>query len=347
MPRDIVRGMRASRIAVILAVLLGVGALVASLDWPASRERDIATRERAAEPAPLAPAPVARSDATGPAAVVAPLPSSLRDSEIDGSLAVDSAGHFIPTASALALFDYFLSATGEEPDAQLRARIVAEIERRLADPAATEAIAFLDLYLGYRAAAEQMALDERLAESADLERRLQWIRELRRQHFGAALASSLFGDEERATEVAIAQRRVATDASLTEREKQVEMDALEARLPAAERRARAASAAPRRLEEQEAALRERGGSDAELRALREELVGAEAAERLEERDRRRADWEGRLAEYRVARDAVLADAGLEPEAREAAIEGLLARRFDARERIRVRTLDSMEGPATR
>ena len=191
-----------------------------------------------------------------------------------------------------------------------------------------------------------MASDERLAASADLGRRLQWIRELRRAHFGAALASTLFGDEEQATELAIEQRRIAGDASLTEREKRVELDAIEARLPAAERRAQDRERRAAATRGGGSALRARGGSDAELRAMREATVGADAADRLEARDRRRAEWEARLDEFRAARDTVLADGALDPEARQAAIEDLLARRFDARERIRVRTLETMEQPAT-
>ena len=81
---------------------------------------------------------------------------------------------------------------------------------------------------------------------------------------------------------------------------------------------------------------------AELRALRDSIVGPEAAERLEERDRRRAEWNTRLAAYRAERDAIRGDASLDPQARDAAIENVLARSFDARERIRVRALDEME-----
>ena len=129
---------------------------------------------------------------------------------------MDAKGHFVPSTRALALFDYFLSASGEEPASQLRARIVAEIERRLPDPAAGEASAFLDRYLAYRAEGARAAADDRLAESADLERRLQWIRELRRAHFGAELAETLFGDEERAAALALERRRIVGDASLTD-----------------------------------------------------------------------------------------------------------------------------------
>jgi lipase chaperone LimK len=320
-----------------IAVGIGIGAVA----WLALREPQAKAPELAPLPTAVAPASPAAPAPTG-AAATPPPPASLRDSEIDGELIADASGHFVPSRRALALFDYFLSATGEEPQAAIRARIVAEIDRRLADPARHEATALLDRYLDYRADAARTVADERLAESADLERRLQWLRELRRKHFGAELAETLFADDERAIEVGIAQRRVAADASLSQVEKRAQIEALEAQLPESARRARAASSVPLRLVQEEAALHARGGSDAELRALRDSIVGPEAAERLEERDRRRAEWDTRLAAYRAERDAIRADASLDPQARGAAIENVLARSFDAREQTRVRALDEIE-----
>lgn len=332
--------MRSIRRLALAAIAIGIGAVA----WFALRApHPDALPASATAPVTVAPPSPAT---TGPAnAATAPPPASLRDSEIDGELAADASGHFVPSPRAIVLFDYFLSATGEEPQATIRARIVAEIDRRLVNPARHEATALLDRYLAYRADAANTIADERLAESADLERRLQWLRELRRKHFGAELAATLFADDERAIEVAIAQRRVAADASLSQVEKRAQIEALEAQLPESARSARASSVVPLRLAQEEAALRARGGSDAELRALRDSIVGPEAAERLEERDRRRAEWNTRLAAYRAERDAIRADASLDPQARDAAIENVLARDFDARERIRVRSLDAMESQA--
>src|SRR5689334_7743323 len=43
-----------------------------------------------------------------------PLPRSLQDTQVDGGLAADANGHLIVAPGVRALFDYFLSATGEE-----------------------------------------------------------------------------------------------------------------------------------------------------------------------------------------------------------------------------------------
>ncbi len=337
---DIVRAMFTRQIVALLAIALTAGVVW----WFANRDPRLGTPD--AMEGIAAGAPTARPVANAPTPSAIP-PTSLRDSKVDGELLVDASGHFVPTPRALALFDYFLAATGEEDLAQLRARIRAEIAQRLPPDAAVEAMAFLDLYLRYRADAAQTASDDRLAASADLERRLQWIRELRVKHFGAALAATLFGDEEQATQVAIEQQRVESNSALSETEKTAQLEALEKRLPDNARSARAASSTPLRLHHAEQELRARGGSDAELRALRESMVGAEATARLEERDRGRAAWTARLEAYRTERDAIVADAALDANAREAAIDAVRAQRFDARERIRVRVIDEMESSPSR
>jgi lipase chaperone LimK len=316
------------------ALAIGLALVAAVAVW---RRYDAPTAPGAA---PLAmTAPAAATPATPPPA--AP-PASLRDSEVDGALVLSADGRFVATPDAIRFFDYFLSATGEEPLPALRARIEAAIAQRLPPPAARDAVALLGRYLAYRDAAAHIAADPRIAASADLDRRLQWLRELRREVFGAELAATLFGDEERAIEAGIERRRVIADDSLSDAEKRSRIEALEATLPPAERAARAAATLAARLAEQEKLLRESGASESEVRALREEWVGPEAADRLAALDERRAAWERRLADYRAARDPIASDASLGPDAREAALESLRARLFDAPERMRVRTIDEIE-----
>lgn len=319
-------------------IALGIGlalVLAIALWWRDAGERSLAPSDPAPPVTAILPPAPAAAPPTAP-------PASLRESEVDGDLAVGPDGRFAPTRSALVLFDYFLSATGEEPLALLRARIEAETARRLPPAAARDAMAFLDRYLVYREDAQRVAEDERVAASADLERRLQWLRELRRRHFGPELAATLFGDDERAMEAALERRRVLGDETLSADEKQRRLAALEASLPESVRSSRAAATLPARLTEQEQALRESGGSDGDVRALREKVVGPEAADRLAELDERRAAWAARLDAYRAARDRVASNATLDPAAREAALENLRARLFDARERLRVRTIDEIE-----
>ena len=329
--------MKGRRLAALLAGALGGLALAGFLAWG----RAEGSRLAAPPPSPAVARPV---DAAPPAAPAAsPLPGSLRGTGVDGALEIGPDGHFLPSPSALALFDYFLAARGEESDAALRQRIEAEIARRLPPTAAAEARAFLERYLGYQEAAR--ALAETDPGPVDLERRLQRLRELRRAWFGPELAETLFGAEEDVARVAVERRRIEADPALAPAEREQRLEALEAELPEPERAARAQAVAPLRVERQVEALRSTGASDADVWALRAQAFGPEAADRLAALDAANADFARRMADYRSARDALQADPSLSPEERTQALERLRAERFHPDELARVRALDGLPAAA--
>jgi len=327
---------KAARAAIVAAALL---ALALGLALLRDGERRGTAPAPAEDPAPdaLAAPPAAR-----PAPSEIPLPDSLAGTSVDGDLRQDARGGFVPGPEALALFDYFLAATGEEPAERIRARIVAEIVRRLPAEAAREAEALLDRYLAYREAARERFSEH--ASIADPERRFQLVRELRRELFGAGLAAALFGEEERVLAVDIERQRVAQREDLDPGERERRLAALEEELPEAERSARRDARAAADLRAAEAALRAAGAGPAEIQAERERRFGPEAAERLALLDRRRADWDERVAAYREARAALRAE-GREAEDYEAALAALRAARFEGPERLRIEALDRVEAAA--
>jgi lipase chaperone LimK len=332
----------------VLAGVAGIALGFLLLTQRLSREASPLTSPTAAgraEPAGAAAEPGAASSGP-PSPPGAPPPASLRDTTPDGDLAVDAAGDFVPTPSALVLFDHFLSATGEEAPEVIRARIVDEIRRRVAEPAASEAEALLATYLAYREDGRRLTREGAAPE--DLERRLQWIRELRRKHFGAGVADALFGAEERAAELALARRRVAADESLAPEERERRLEALDADLPEQEREARRLARSMAVSKREVDALRASGASDAEVWRARERRFGADAADRLAALDARRSDWQRRYDAYQAERDALAAStevAALPEDEREARIEALRARHFAQDELVRARALDGIPLPA--
>lgn len=246
-------------------------------------------------------------------------------------------GGFVPTIDARRLFDYFLTGSGEQPPEEIRARIVAEIQRRLAPQAAGEARDALDRYLRYRD--ETRALADRGAAPEDLGARLALLHELRQRVLGAALADAFFGVEEAVAQVVIGRRQVLADPALSATEREEKLAALDAQLPDEIRAARQELEAPARLAEEEERLRAQGASEDDLRALRERMVGAAAADRLAALDRERAAWQARIDAYRDARAALDSDPSLTPQARAAAQDALLRTHFPTDpERLRARTL---------
>jgi lipase chaperone LimK len=292
----------------------------------------------ASAPAPPAPTVAPASDEPTPVAPLPPLPRSLRGTTVAGALPVDADGHLVVAGAVLELFDWFLAASGEEPLAVIRARIEAEIDARLGPPADAEARDLLDRYLAYRDAVEQMALA--MGHELPLDRRFQLLRELRREHFGPD-ARALFGAVEERLRIELAQHRVSEDPTLSEAERAERLAALDAELPAEVRETRDAVLVASRLRAAERSLRETGAGEGEIDALRERMVGPEAAARLAALDARRADFEARLAAYRRERAQLDARAFDDAAAYADALEALRAAHFDGPERRRVDALDRL------
>ncbi len=326
-----------ARVLICAAGVLAAG----TASWLALRAPDDTSAGPARELSPArvsAPAPLGGTPPAPTISGLPPLPASLAGTQPDGGLVRDADGRFVPTRDALDLFDYFLAASGEEPDAQIRARIEAAIAQRLDDPA--PALELLDRYLGYRAEARALFTDENAA-ALPLERRLQRIRELRRAHFGE-LADTLFSEEEERWRVDIERLHVLHDPGLVEEERAARLSALDAERPAAEREARDAATAAFNLRRDEARMRAEGASDAEVGALREARFGSEAAARLAALDQSRAAWAARVAAYRAERERVAAREPDDAEARAAAIAALRDAQFTGAERLRIEALDRLE-----
>lgn len=271
-------------------------------------------------------------------------PGSLRGTDVDGGFVVDATGRFVATPDALDLFDYFFVAHGEEPDADIVARIEAEIDRRL-DPATRSAARrLLARYLDYRRRGAALAAEadgRSPAETHDA------VVAMRREVFGAD-AERLFAEEEARARVALAQREIAADPTLADHERRELIEALYAELPEEERAARERATAPARWLRAEAALRDAGATAAEIRAEREGRFEPAVVERLAELDRQRELWDARVAEWRLERDEIAADPRLTEDEKARAIASSLARRFDGPERRRVEALERIAaagGPA--
>jgi lipase chaperone LimK len=297
---------------------------------------DVASRRASGDVAAAVhvPAPPAAPSAmSGDVAPPPAVPASLEGTDPDGAIEADATGHLVITIELRRLFDHFLAASGEEPVATMRARIITVLRARLPEVAATEAIAILDRYLAYRDAAR------RLAPTSDLVAGLDQVHDLRARMFPPAVAKAFFADEEAATYAALARRDVLADTTLSAAERDRRLAENDARTPADVLEARAAATAPLDELNRETALRAAGASDQEIAVARTAAFGSAAAARLADLDRVHAAWDARLAQFRAERAAMLADPQLDDAERRRRIDDLLARSFTPPERIRVEALD--------
>jgi len=323
-------------LAIVLALIVGLGA---------SDGNEPAAPELGAHSPSSPPAGQARGEASPPAladqdetAPPAALPNSLEGSQPDGAISAEG-GHLVISIELRRLFDYFLSATGEEPLATIRARIVATLRKRLPPTAVDEAIVILDRYLAYRDIVRDFP------PVTDVNAQLDRLHDLRIKIFAPEVATAFFAAEEAGQHLALARRDVMLDHSLPPEERARRLAELDEREPAESRAARAAAIAPIEQMKREDAMRAAGASDRDIELQRTAALGAETAARLAELDHARAAWQARLDEFRTQRAALLADAALNAAERQRRIDDLLERSFSPPERLRVEALDRIAAQA--
>jgi len=276
--------MRKGAIALLLVAIVAVVALRGGGGGRGERAAARAAVAREASVRAQAPPPPAGSAALEPADE--PRPASLAGTDVDGQLDIDAEGRFRASAAAVRMFDYFLATLGETDLAGIRALVRAEAARQLPGQEAA-VLALFDRYLGYlerlQASAEHAGASTGATPRAQLER----VVALQQTSFGVELAASLFGDDDAVAFATLDRADLLGRDDLPPQAVRAQLEQIEARLPPRLREARAKMRAPELVREQVEALRRRGGSAAEIWALRAAQFGASAADRLAQLDRQR------------------------------------------------------------
>lgn len=267
-----------------------------------------------------------------------PLPASLQGAQHGVSLRMDEDGQLILQQDLLHLFDFYL-AGGEEDDlARLLQRIHRDLAAQLNGVALDQARDLLRRYIDYRIALKDLPRMPRTLEPAQLRQRLAALDAMRRSHFSAEEVEVFFANQYAEDSYAI-QRLEITRSDLDPQRRQQALDALDQQLPEALRQARQQSTQHAELYAATRQLQAEGGSAEEVRRLREERLGSQAADALAQLDQQQAQWQARLTSYAEERNR-LRSAGLAERDLQQAVDALQVRSFDERERLRVSALDS-------
>lgn len=283
--------------------------------------------------APLTP--VEATPAAAESAALSSLPPSFAGTAVDGQFRLDDAGNLLISMDIRRIFDYFLSAYGEERIQTSIARLQAYIRSQLDEPAEGQALALLEQYLDYKR--QLIQLEKDLPQMASLEamrQREQAVQNLRASIFSPEAHQAFFAQEEAYNQFTLQRLAIRHDQSLNEQQKAEAMDRLRATLPE-DMQEMLVPQLQAELRQQTAALQAQGAAPEQIRQLRLQLVGAEATARLEALDQRRQQWQQRLDAYRQEKARIEANSGLSEEDRQAAIASLAEERFDERERLRL------------
>lgn len=272
------------------------------------------------------------------------LPHSLDDTEVDGTLEADANGHLKITNGVRHVFDYFLATLGEESLDTIVARLHAYFRSRLPPQAAAEAERLLADYLAYKK--ELVAIDTPTTSEGRIDvdamrARLDQVQALRGKFLSAAASDAFYADDDAFDRYALDRQVVLQQPGLTPVQQAQRLAALEDGLPPSLQASMKALNQYQNLEQLTGDWQQRAASPAELRQIRETLVGAEAADRLESLDAERTAWDTRMSAWFAERANVLDSTGLDAADREQQLDRLRAARFSQEEIARVQALEHL------
>lgn len=275
------------------------------------------------------------------------LPASLQGTDVSGELEVDEHGRLKVTRGLRLLFDYFLSASGEEPAARQRERVRAYITHRWPGAAGEQALVLLDAYIAYKDELSRMLSSSRATSLSDMQARLGAVTFVRARYFQPEVVAAFFGEEQAYDRYSLAKMSILNDPSLSPAQKAARIAELRAAQPEAVREQMDVVETVQTLDALTTAWQQRTGSPQELRDVREKLVGREATDRLESLDRQTQAWDSRVAAYLQQRAKILGDNTLADSMRQQQVEALRNEAFTGPERIRIETIQRIQDSAAR
>lgn len=272
-----------------------------------------------------------------PAALASPSFARSLDGTVPDGAFHNGQGDLVLGEALLDRFEYYLTTLGERSLLEVRNQIDREFDKELKPADAAAAKHLFGRYLEFKRALAALR-PVAAAESdpvAAVRRQQQELQAIRAKNFTPLELAALFGEGDRLDADALARIEIQRDPTLTPGQKQEQLAALDAQLPARIREGRAPDAKHHGLMEAEAAAKARGASEADLFKLRAEWLGAGAAERLAAEDREEAAWRQRIHAYLTEKNRLMAQAGLAEADRQTQIQRLREQAFNAEERLRL------------
>lgn len=267
-----------------------------------------------------------------------PLPASLAGVSHGIVLATDSSGHLILDEALIHLFDFYLSALGEEDIRQVLVRIHRDLAAQLQEPALAQARDILRRYVDYKLAlaevdAQPVTRDDTTYVQA-LADRLGKVRQLRMSYFSQPEMAAFFGLDDAEDDYMAQKLAITHDERAGPQEKQHQLDALEMSLPDDLRALRKRVTRDSDVYAEARKMRSDGASAEAIHQYRARELGEDAARALARLDVQQTQWQQRLQAFSVQRQQLLAS-GMSPQDQQRHLQEYLDKNFDALEQKRV------------
>ncbi|HBY88738.1 MAG TPA: lipase chaperone, partial [Colwellia sp.] len=254
-------------------------------------------------------------------------------------------GSLIINKKILHLFEFYLSAMGEESIEVIITRIKSSLREQLTAQALDEALHILEGYLQYRneITALKQAYNQAIgANDYSLENVINARDELieaRWRFLSKDVIAAFFAQEDDYENYMLGIASITKDNSLSKEQKDNAISLLNTQAPSWLIEQQKSANQLNEYRQHHSELISQGASEDEIRALREQEFSIDASDRLSTLDAQRLLWQQRLSEYRVELATILA---IEPDrqAQQAMVDELRSRHFNAQETRRVNALDS-------
>lgn len=273
------------------------------------------------------------------------LPRSLKGTQVDGEIIIDENKQLVVTEGLRRLFDYFLSAIGEEDEAVIFARVESYIRHHTPEPAASQAVAIFGKYVAYLKALPEIEkrygnLQLQATKSGELDlnaiaQQKQDVARLRQQYFDKTTIEAFFGASDSYDDYSMEMVRINQNEQMSEAQKQAARQDYVSRLPDGAIKTNILQQANlNELMARTERMKAAGASPEALYNMRRELVGAPAAERLAQVDQEDANFDQRFTQYETQKAQLLSQSA-NPVAAQSQIEQLEQQLFDDAERKRL------------
>lgn len=277
------------------------------------------------------------------------LPKSLRLTQIDGELEVDSEGNLIISGQIKNLFDYFLMTLGEEELDEILLRINAHLSSQLKEPALSQAKTVLTQYIDYKS--NMVALNESYSDQADLlggefeklQRQLDMQARLRREVMDPDIVQAFFEFDEEYDQWSLDRLKIGADETLSIDERNQLLSQMDKQLPEDVRLLKEGKYQPQEFRQLQDT--QTFASEEEKYTFYQQELGEEAAQRLQRLDETRQQWQARLDDYFTQKQSILSVEGLDQSDKNTAVIDLKESLFSENEQRRLIALEQMKNTA--
>lgn len=263
--------------------------------------------------------------------------------DVNCQLQVTPQGNLIVNRQTKDCYEFFITQYGEKPLTQIKTDFKSYIDQQYQSPTHDQILDLWQRYLDYRQALGGLTQPINVAkDSVDYFRATdQLIQNLRQRYFSPVELTGLFGDENIYTDYTLERLAILDDKKLSESEKAVKLQALLNTLPEDLQNNIKQIQTLDTLHKLTASIKARGGTIQDIRQMRVNLVGAEAASRLEALDSERLNWKTQVTQYLNSRDQLL-QSSMSDHAKQQAIAALRQRTFSqSSDALRVQSFETI------